>query len=388
MMPVANVMTRVAVCSGLAMLSAAPVRAGDWTLAAQALATGNYDDNVRLSSRNAVASWTGAGEATAQLQFRDDTSQWQFSPRVRSVRYDSERTLDRTEYYATLAGQIAGERGALSVTLSGTQDTTLTSEPGLTGLAEANKKHRTGSATVSNRYSMSERLDFSTQVYASVNRYLDAEFTGLVDYDYGSALLGASYELSERSVLSLRFAAGKLQAPELTRLDKTNYSVNLGYSLQLGPRWRLDLSAGPSRIDTAQRIDRGSVYDATLTHRTEMMTFRFSATRDVTPTGQGLLTQREQLRLGLEKTFTPRWSVGGWTAIIRNRYLQDAGAPGQNTVTYGDVTGNLTWLITPTWQVSLSGGYTQQRTGSSQPRAERSHAGLSVSWKGLARRLN
>lgn len=387
MMLTVNDMARIAVCSGLAMLSAVPARAGDWSVAAQGTITSSYDDNIRMSAANTTAGWTGTGQVGAQLQFRDDTVQWRLSPRVRTVRYDNDRTLNRTEYYTTLLGQLASERGSFSVTLNGTQDTTLTSELGLTGFAEANKKHRTGSVSVSNSYSTSERLDVSAQIFASVNRYIDAERTGLVDYDFGSTTVGASYELSERSALSLQMSAGKLQAPDLAQRDKTNYSVNLGYAVKLTPRWNLDLSAGPSRISTATRNDNGSVYDVTLTNNSERATFNLSATRDVTPTGQGALSRREQLRLGLDNALGPRWSTGWSISVVRNRDLLSAGGLEQS-VTYGDVAGNLTWLETPAWNISLSGGYTQQRVGSGQPRAERRHAGLNISWNGPARRLN
>jgi hypothetical protein len=134
MMLTVNGMARVLVISGLAACGTMPVHANDWTLAAQALVKGSYDDNIRLSSINSTAAWTGVGDASAQLQFRDDTFQWQLNPRLRAVRYSGDRTLNRTEQYVTTAAQITGERSSTSLTFNGTQDTTLTSELGLTVL--------------------------------------------------------------------------------------------------------------------------------------------------------------------------------------------------------------------------------------------------------------
>lgn len=385
----ASTMARILMSSGLIAATAAPVaQAGVWNVVGQGSLGVNYDDNVRLSSSNQVADWSGVADASGSLSYQDDAFLFQVSPRVLAARYDVEHTSNRTEEYLTLLAQKTTETGNASVSLSGTQDTTLTSELGLTGLSDVNKKHRVGSVTMENSWNLTERIVASTQVYASASRYLDAQLTGLVDYNYGSGVVSASYDWTERSSFTLQASAGKLQVPDIEAYDKVNLSVTLGYRARLASQWNVALSFGPSKIRTEGRTDTGTVYNASLTHDAELMHINLSVNRDVTPNGFGLLSRREQIRLGLTRELGARW-VTDWSATVsRNQNVLPAGGIAQDAVTYADVTGNLGWRMTPTWGVALVAGYTRQRVGGSQLTAERQHAALNFTWNGLVRPLN
>lgn len=384
----ANRMARMLISSGLAMASTAvPVQAGVWNTAGQGQVGVNFDDNVRLTTDKPTAAWNGVADLSGQLLFQDDAFVWRLSPRVRAVRYDGERVLNRTEQYLTMSAQKKSERGSSSLSLNGTQDTTLTSELGLTGLAEVNKKHRSASVTLSNAWNLNERFNTNAQLYLSANRYLDAELTGLVDYNYGSALLSVGYNWTERSVVSLQASLGKLEVPDNAAYDKTNQAVTLGYGVQLAPRWHANISYGPSQVRTRNRSDRGTVYDAGVTRKSELSDLSLTISRDVTPTGRGSLTRREQMRLGLNQALGERWSSSWSVTAVRNRDLLPESGQTLSAVNYGDITGSLSWRMSPTWNLSLSAGYTQQRVDDGERTAERRHAALNISWNGLTRRL-
>lgn len=385
----ASKMARILMSSGLIAATASPVaQAGVWNIAGQGSVGANYDDNVRLSSSNQVADWSGVADASGTLSYQDDAFLFQVNPRVLTARYDVEHAFNRTEEYLTLLVQKTTETGGSSVSLSGTQDTTLTSEPGFTGLSDVNKKHRVGSVTVANSWNLTERMVASTQVYASANRYLDAQLTGLVDYNYGSGVVSASYDWTERSSFTLQASIGKLQVPDIAAYDKVNMSVTLGYRVHFANKWNAELSFGPSKIRTEGRSDTGTVYNASLIHDAELTHINLSVDRDVTPNGYGLLSRREQLRFGLTRELSARW-VTDWSATVsRNQNVLPAGGIAQDAVNYADVTGNLGWRMTPTWSVALVAGYTRQRISNVQLAAERQHIALNLTWNGLVRPLH
>jgi hypothetical protein len=349
---------------------------------------GSYDDNVRLSNSAPVADHQFVADASGMLAYQDDAYSFRVSPRVLAVRYDNDKTLDRTEPSLLLQGTQSTETGETSLSFSGTQDTTLTSELGLTGLSDVNKRHRLGSLTIARSWSAAERVSVGTQLFASASRYLDAEFTGLVDYNYGSAVLNTSYDWTERSTVTVQASIGKLQVPDVAAYDKTNLAATLGYRVQLAPRWLAELSVGPSLIRTRGRAETGSVYNVSIKRNAEVATIDLSLTRDVTPNGLGLLSRRDQAHLGFTRTLTERW-VTDWSATwIRTQNILPAGGRTQDAVQYADITGNLRWRMTPTWSVAVALGSTRQRVGHAQPTATRQHAALNVSWNGLAHTLN
>jgi hypothetical protein len=382
-------MARALISSGLMVASAGtPAHAGAWSIAGQGQIGGSYDDNVRLSTVNKITDWSGVADVSAALSYQDEAFLLRLNPRLLVVQYDAARAFNRTEQYLTLQLQKTTETGSHSLSVSGTQDTTLTSELGLTGLSEVNKKHRVASVTVGSSWSLTERVDVGAQLYASASRYLDAQQTGLIDYNYGSALISASYDWTTRSRFTLQASAGQLQVPDIASYDKVNLSATLGYRVQLAPRWRAELSLGPSQIRTAGQAANGSVYNASLTHEAELTSLNLAVSKDVTPNGFGLLSRREQIRLGLTRTLSERWVTDWSAAVIRNQNVLPAGSVAQQAVTYADLTGSLRWRITPTWGMALSAGYTRQRISSLQPAAERQQAALNVTWNGLARPLN
>lgn len=387
-MATTNTMARILISSGMIAASTPTAYAGAWNMAGQALAGGSYDDNLRLASANQVADESVMADVSGAFSYQDDAFLLRLNPRVLAVRYDSEREFNRTEQYLTAQTQKTYETGSLSASLSGTQDTTLTSELGLTGLSEVNKKHRVGVITMAGSRNMTERVAVSAQAYASASRYLDAQQSGLVDYNYGSASLSASYDLTRRSNVELQTSAGQLKVPDSAAYDKVNLSATLGYRVQLAPRWRAELSLGPSQIRTQGRTDTGSIYDASLTHDSELTTFSLALTKDVTPNGFGLLSRREQFRLSLTHSLSERWVTDWSAALIRNQNVLPSGGLEQALVTYSDITGSLKWRYTPTWGIALTAAYARQRIGDVQLAAERRQVSLNITWNGLVRPLH
>lgn len=388
-MRLGSYVVRIVMSSGLIAAVTSPVaRAGAWDVVGQGTIGGGYDSNVRLSPIDKVADSNGVADASGSLSYRDDAFSLQINPHVLMVRYDTERELNRSEQYLTLQAQNISERGTSSIALSGTQNTTLTSELGSTGVTEVNKKHREADLTVGNSWDATERFNLGAQLYTAVSRYEDARAFGLIDYNYGSAALTGGYARTERSSVTMQASMGKLQVPDIGVYDKTNLSVMLGYKVQFATGWRAAVSFGPSQIRTQGRADSGTVYAGSVSHQSLLTTFNLSLSRDVTPNGFGLLSRREQLRLDASRALSERWTTDWSVTASRNQNMLPDGGIEQDRVAYADLTGNLHWRIAPTWTVTLAAGYSMQRVGTAQPSAERQHAALNISWNGPTRSLH
>ena len=386
-------MARVLISSGLLMAgSAAPVYAGAWNYSGRTQLSSTYDDNILLSAGNQYApilsATAGAADVSGRLQFQDDTLLWQLDPRFLATRYNGEQALNHTEKFLTMLTQFTGERSINALTLTGTEDTTLTSEIGLTGLSAVNKKHRTVTANLNSTWRYNEFIDGGVQLSAYENRYFDKQGTGLVDYDYGTATVNANYRMTERSQFFLQTSVGKLQVPDLNVYDKTNLSAVLGYSTQFSQRWLGTVYYGPSQVRANGSKANGTVYSASLSRKSELTNLSMSYTRDVTPTGYGQFGRRDQVQLALNQPLSERWATNWTVTSIRTRYITATGNLELNTVNYGDVAGNLSWSISPTWTLSLTAGYTRQTVQTVTSAAERNHAALNISWNGLMHRLN
>ncbi|MGE0188353.1 MAG: hypothetical protein AB7F79_02845 [Steroidobacteraceae bacterium] len=383
-------MARILMASGMVagMSFGMPTYAGGWGTTGSVQLAGNYDDNARLSTLNVVSAASGSSDLSAKLLYQDDSFLCSINPRMLALRYDGDRTLNRTEGYLTLLARRTTETGSNSVSLAGTSDTTLTSELGTTGLSEINKQRRNVATTINTQWDVTEKFSTSTQLYAAANRYIDAKQTGLVDYNYGSVLINSVYQWTNQSSLSLQASAGKLQVPEYARLNKTNQSVTLGYVVQWSPQWSSNVSLGPSRIQTRSGTQSGSVYNIGFSREAERSMFSASVAREVTPNGFGSLSQREKYQFNWNVQLTDRWSSNWSATAIRNENIAESGAPAGDRLTYSDISGSVTWRITPTWGTAFTIGQTRQRVGDNQTTAARNHAVLSISWNGLLRQLH
>jgi hypothetical protein len=342
------------------------------------------DDNVRFSVIDRESEFNAAIELGAQLGYQRGRYSWQTTPRVLLVRYERETALNRSERYLATTVSRAGERGSQSVRFDASEDTTLTSELGLTGLANVNKRHRSLNSSVSGSWQITERAVGTGQLSVAESRYFDAENTGLVNYDYGSASVAGKYSIREGSRMALSVTTSRLQVPNSPIYDKTTLSASMGLQQQFGPMWRAELSVGPSQVRrTSGPVESGVIYDLNLSRNSETVGFSLDLNRDLTPTGRGLLSRRESINLSLRRQIDERWDVSLQVYGARSHNLLPHGGLEQDALTYASGTVGVAWKMSPTWQLSCSAGYSGQKTESEQPSATRRQARINFSWNGL-----
>ena len=384
------IMARVVMSTTLviAATGSAPVYAAAWILSEQASANVGYDDNVRLSTINVAVATNISSNVSAHWVRQSDALSWSIDPHLAVIRYTDYSMLNHSEEGVVVTGQQQTERRNSTVSFNWVQDTTLTSELGFTGFSEVNKRHQASVLTVSQTEQWSERFDVQTQLYAASNRYIDAANTGLVNYNYGSAQLSGDYALTERTQLSLDSSIGKLQVPGISNYGKTNASVMLSYSAVFADRWHAKLSYGPSSVRSERSNDQGTVYAVNISRKSATSNLQLAISRDITPTGQGVLTRRQQFTLSASRALSERLSTSITGILVKNDSQFLTNNLNFYGVRYSDLTANLSWNWTPTLTVSLSAGHSDQRIEQAARTAMRNHAALNITWSGLARTLH
>lgn len=364
--------------------SGGPVHAAAWSMSEQASVGAGYDDNILLWTDQPRRAANASANLGLHLERHSDALALTLDPRIVAVRYDNYSEFNRTEQYLNATAQHQSELGNMSLALNWTRDTTLTSEAGLTGNTTVNKPHEAFAATFSNVRQWSERWDTSTQLYATTNRYSDAGLTNLVDYNYGAAQFGIDYSLTAASQLSLSGSMSKLQVPDFSYLDKSSDSATLSYSASLAQRWQVKLAFGPSRVRSQFGTEQGTLYQASVTRQSEISNIQLSIGRDITPTGQGVLTRREQVNLVFSRELAERLNLQLRANWIKNNNILLGYGFIYNQVRYSEVNASLNWRLTPTWTASLSGGHTEQSSQYVTGSATRNQVSLGVTWTGLA----
>jgi hypothetical protein len=366
-------------------------RAAEWSAAPHGRLGIEFVDNPVLTTRDNPLYHSGTTDFTSDLSAdvarHGDNYDFSISPRLLFIEYPEQSLLDQNNQYITLNSSLRSERTTWSASAGGTRDTTLTSELGLTGLTNTNRRHENLQLTLGPTVQCTERLSFSAQASWLTHHYDNAEGTGLVDYHYGAGDLRGSYALTELTSLALDLSAGQVAAPDVDSRSN-NYAVEVSLTRQLNEFWLATLSAGPSWVTTEIATQTGAVYDVALQRQGELLRLNAEASRTVTPTGRGVLTTRNQLTLTASRPFSERFTANLSGLLSHTRDYTDAVNASPYAVHYYSVLASLQWRLAPAWNLSLDLEDRRQAIASANAAAADGYrATFGVVWSGLPQRL-
>lgn len=354
--------------------------AAEWQVVPSANIGTSYADNPRLLSDGGTSSEGAVGEINATFKRLTERTELSLRPRLNSARYSDDASLSSDNQYLTTGYRWVGERSEWNSEVAFTRDTTLTSELGLTGLTQTNRRHEATSLSVAPTVMLTERVSGGVQMYLLNNRYPDPGFTGLVDYRYTALSLFSSVTLSDvGSTLTVTAQGGELTSDAPATRDGT---LRLAWKYQPWLLWTVALSAGPSMVKTDAGSDTGVVFDAEIKRQDERWSLVTTAGRSQSPTGRGVLTRRDQVTLKLSRSITERFSASVGAHWIRSEDLLPQQGIATYQVDYGrlDLTGN--WRMSRDWSLSLQLSGNTQDYELAPERADGYRASLSMVWNG------
>lgn len=337
-----------------------------------------YYDNIRLipdRSEDVVGGLLGAG---VQVRRVDERHSLRLVPSLRLTRYDSDEDLDSNDKSIKGEWRSSGERSAWELDGEWTQDSTLTSELEVSGLVQARKQRDKRFISPSYNYVVNARNTLGVGLAHTQVDYADAEFTGLVDYDYSSADLSWAHQWSERIQLIGAVFAARLHVVQFDNEIDTS-GAQLLLNAAFNQRWDGRFSAGLRRTEgqgVSGQEDQGWLADVRLVNKDELGRWQLGLSRSVDPSGTGVLVQRDQLLVSREQNLGPKWRAAVSAHWSENQDLQSLAV--RRDREYRTASFRLSRLLTPTWSVDARYSYAWQQYAGTTNQAERNAFFLGV----------
>ncbi len=356
------------------------VHAAEWRIEPMGQLSAQVVQNPQLVARDTTNSVGTLLNFSSTMTASTERSAWTMTPRVTSSHYTDASSLSSTDGYLDFSGTWISERTQWTSSVNLVRDTTLTSELGLTGLVQGNRPHEGVSAGISPLLQLTERLSAGAQVYYSENHYVDTAFTGLVDYNYLSTGLNAEWATTPNLQATANLSYGVLSAPDADQRTRSE-SIQIGLKYKLAENWSANISAGPSRVQADAGSDSGWVLSSDLKHHDERTDWSLQVGRELTPTGRGLLSRRDQITFGFSRRMTEHLVGEAYVTAVNSQAL----SPGQRAefevVRYQQLEGRLNWLLSPVWSLSFSATSQHQTLSTSGEPARGYRALLGIVWK-------
>lgn len=381
--------TCVALCAAGAALCSQQTAAAEWRVEPSAYLGTSYADNPRLRADGGTSTAGTVGEAQARLKRLTERSELTLHPRLVSSRYSDDETLDSDDRFLSASYRWLGVRSKWNMELGLTQDTTLTSELGSTGLVESNRRHEAATFSIAPEVMFTERVSGGVQMYVLDSRYHEAELTGLVDYRYSALSLFSTVVTTDAgSAVTITAQGGKLTTEGFLGAETRDASMRLGWNFQPWLLWTVSLSAGPSLVEKDAGSDTGFVLDGEIQRQGDRWSLTASAGRSQSPTGRGVLTRRDEAKVSFNRSITERLG-----ASIGARYVSSEDLlplPGRVTTyqaDYAQLNIAAHWRLARDWSLSLQLSGNTQDYDLATERADGYRASLNVIWNGQPQSL-
>lgn len=354
-----------------------PAHAAELSAEASARASMEYNENLLLDPEQPEEAQGGNLDLRAQLTRRTEKSELALAPRARFLRYDTEIDHDSDDAFVDAWYDYRGEQLQTRLSAGWTHDSTLTSELEDTGLVDARKRHEQffGSGLVS--FDFTERDQLGAQVGFQDNSYLDAELTGLVDYEYANAVGWYSRGVTEQSRLGIQVTHGELDVPR-TQERSNDESVRLTFDHAFERHLTLALSAGVNQTKANGVTEDGTVFGLELARIGDYYDWRLSASQEVTPSGNGRLVRRHETTTTLSRRLSARLTLQGALRYVLNEELELTGLEDEREYERADL--RLDWRLAERWTVGAGLGYARQRFAATDEIADAGTGTLYFTW--------
>ncbi len=386
--------TSRAIAGGMLLIAAvassgARSEAAEWSAEPSLTLRGVYNSNLLLTSlpaRDTWGYWVSPG-----VKFAGATENLEVSGKAGAdfVSYYGGVDQSITNMDFPLSMKYRTERETFGLDGGFTRDNTLMGELQQTGVVLSFTQRNYWNITPSWAHALTERLSLQgTYQYADA-KYENGARLGLVDYVTHSGSAGLSYRLTDKDQVQAMGIVTDFQAPQASNLRSGIWGGQVTWSHDLTESLNANLSAG-GRFVSSSIDDRSSrltdsqvvwVGNARLQKRWEDVTAKIEASRDVFPSGFGLLLQTSRVGVGLYKELSERITVSLDAAVLfatpvtskvvsftfpENRYI---------TATPG-----VRWRFSEWWAVDASYTYAQRHVASPMETAVSNAATIMVTY--------
>lgn len=345
--------------------------AAEWSVEPSLSMKGEYNSNLLLFNGNnqVWGAWVTPG-----VKFKGSTESLEVEGGARAdvVRYYGENDRELTNLYFPLKTSYRSDRLTFGFDGGFTRDNTLLAELRQTGLVLGFTQRNMWTAAPSLTVGVTERLSWQTAYQFMDAQYQDGLKFGLVDYQVHGGTSGLTYNTGERDQVQVTGEYTYVTMPAILQ-HSIYYGVQTGWTHDFGHDVTGSLSGGVRFISSTQNFPGGSVsdyetvglYHVMLRKRFERTSIQADASREVNPSGFGLLLQTDRyggtISHGLTETLTLAlngglYSVSGVATTGLSRPIPRS--------RFASVSPSLSWKFAQWWTLDVGYTYAERGVGS------------------------
>ncbi len=347
--------------------------AAEWSAEPSVAVRGVYNSNLILTSaphNDTWGHWTSPG-----VKFAGATENLEVSGKAGAdfVSYYGGINQSFTNMDFPLSVKYRTERETFALDGGFTRDNTLMGELQQTGVVLSFTQRNYWNVAPSWTHAVTERLSLLAGYQYADAKYENGVRLGLVDYTTHNGSLGLSYHMTERDEIQGTAMVTDFNAPQASNLRSTVYGGQLAWTRELTDTITASLSAGGRVISSS--VEAGSVRlrdtqavwtgSAFVQKKWDAATARIEASREVYPSGFGLLLQTSRAGVGVTKNATERVALSLDAAVyLAESVASPATAASLPQNRYITVTPAVRWKIADWWTLDLNYTYSQRQVES------------------------
>ena len=341
----------LAVCGASSFAAAA-----EWSIQPTVLWYLDYDSNRLLAPTNEVGDAAGWLTIDALLKRATETGEVDIHPELQIQRFDPDSALDSNNGSLALSATHNAETFSYTASAGYADRSTYVSELENTGIIDASVRQEAANASAGIADQFTERQRIGVQAtYADV-KYPSGEAVGLIGYRDPGISATYTYGLSPETSLSAIAFGSRVTAPEFG-YDSRDAGGRLVWTYIVSPTTNVSAAAGFVRAQITSRLQigsddvNGSLWAVQGTHHSELVAWTLSFTRDLVPSGLGLLIRRDELDLTAVRSIAPRLDLTFSILAAHNSDLVTNYTGDDRRYFAG--TAGLDWHTAPQWVLSL-----------------------------------
>jgi hypothetical protein len=311
-----------AVVGGIALLMVVGASQGigesaEWSAEPAVSVRGVYNSNLILTSAPHSDTW--GHWISPGVKFAGATENLEVSGRAAAdfVGYYGGVDQSLTNLYFPLSMKYNTERETFGLDGGFTRDNTLMGELRQTGVVLSFTQRNFWNVAPSWTHALSERLSLQAGYQYAKATYENGLNLGLVDYTTHGGSAGLLYHLSEKDQLQATASLTDFKAPQASDLQSVIYGGDLSWSHAFSETISASVSGGARMVDSSLTVGPSQVEDtqvvwvgrASVQKRWIDATATLDASREVYPSGFGLLVRTSRVGIGMTKDLTERLTV-------------------------------------------------------------------------------
>jgi hypothetical protein len=353
---------------------------------------------------------------TPSLDLGVNTPIWQLKGGVSATqrRYSGQAGLDRDDNTSRLSAMYRAERNTWGLSASRSLDSLLSTDlitPD-TGVAQAQRQTDTRNVTPSWTWMYSERTMLQVMYQLTDVSYEQTQSAGLYDYEYQTATVTLSNQLSERNQVFVTGGYSTFHVPN-TGFDSDTRSFQVGASRIFSPTTQGTLQAGlrntesftrggnpiftrfttiidgefvevlvPTGVTQDSRSENtSSVFSGSLERKFEKSIARLAVNRALSPSGTGGQTEQDRVSFNLNNPLSPRLTLSVNANWQKSRAFE--GNISNSDITYYNFSPGIVWQWSRDWRVGMDYRYTQANREHEDTAADSHSVGLALTYRPL-----